>query len=124
MTAPAASGSSAANGVYARFAEGSVVSAPPELVSQNGVLEVTMKFRAATDAQGLVRYCYVTDSGLEAPTLRVSPGDAANPTSHSAGADPRIRCKPMRVEIKRHRRAPAEPGLLHRTAYCLGPAIL
>ena len=49
--------------------------APPELKSQNGVLEVTFKFQTVIDSQGLVRYCYVTDTGLEAPTLRVNPGD-------------------------------------------------
>ena len=59
----------------ARFAAGSATTAPPELESQNGVLEVTMKFLTATDSQGLVRYCYVTDTGLQAPTLRVNPGD-------------------------------------------------
>jgi FtsP/CotA-like multicopper oxidase with cupredoxin domain len=75
MAAPAVSGSNNADSVCARFATGSVVSAPPELKSQNGVLEVTMKFLTVTDSQGLVRYCYVTDTGLEAPTLRVNPGD-------------------------------------------------
>ena len=64
-----------ADQICARYSTGSVVSAPPELRSQNGVLEVTMKFQTATDSRGLVRYCYVTDSGLQAPTLRVSPGD-------------------------------------------------
>ena len=64
-----------ADQVCGRFATGSATTAPPELKSQNGVLEVTFKFRSATDAQGLVRYCYVTDTGLQAPTLRVSPGD-------------------------------------------------
>ncbi len=68
-------GSDAADQVCARFAAGSIVSAPPELKSQNGVLEVTMKFLTVTDSQGLARYCYVTDTGLEAPTLRVNPGD-------------------------------------------------
>ncbi len=57
------------------FAAGSAISAPPELKSQNGVLEVTFKFLTVTDSQGLVRYCYVTNTGLEAPTLRVNPGD-------------------------------------------------
>ncbi len=73
--ATAATGSNTADQICARYSVGSVVSAPSELESQNGVLEVTMKFLTVTDSQGLVRYCYVTDSGLEAPTLRVSPGD-------------------------------------------------
>jgi FtsP/CotA-like multicopper oxidase with cupredoxin domain len=64
-----------ADQVCAHFAAGSATTAPPELESQNGVLEVTMKFLTATDSQGLVRYCYVTDTGLQEPTLRVSPGD-------------------------------------------------
>jgi FtsP/CotA-like multicopper oxidase with cupredoxin domain len=34
-----------------------------------------MKSLTVTDSQGLVRYCYVTDTGLEAPTLVVNPGD-------------------------------------------------
>src|SRR5271168_3690832 len=71
----AATGTDAADQVCARSASGSVVSAPPELKSQNGVLELTLKFLTTTDSQGLVRYCYVTDTGLEAPTLRVNPGD-------------------------------------------------
>jgi FtsP/CotA-like multicopper oxidase with cupredoxin domain len=72
---PAATGSDTADQVCARFSTGSVVSAPRELRSQNGVLEVTMQFLATTDSQGLLRYCYVTNTGLEAPTLRVNPGD-------------------------------------------------
>jgi FtsP/CotA-like multicopper oxidase with cupredoxin domain len=75
LAAPAAVGSDAADQVCARFTSGSATTAPPELESQNGVLEVTFKFLTATDSQGLVRYCYVTDTGLQAPTLRVSPGD-------------------------------------------------
>jgi FtsP/CotA-like multicopper oxidase with cupredoxin domain len=75
MASPATAGSDAADQVCARFATGSATTAPPELKSLNGVLEVTFKFLTTTDSQGLVRYCYVTDTGLEAPTLRVNPGD-------------------------------------------------
>lgn len=64
-----------ADAVCPRFSSGSTVSNPPQLVSQNGVLEVTFKFETTVDAKGLTRYCYITDTGLEAPTLRVSPGD-------------------------------------------------
>src|SRR5580698_1631932 len=75
IASQAATGSNAADSVCARFAAGSSVSAPPELKSQNGVLEVTMQFLTVVDSQGLTRYCYVTSTGLEAPTLRVNPGD-------------------------------------------------
>ena len=75
MASRAAAGTDTANQVCARFSAGSATSAPPELESQNGLLEVTLKFLTATDSEGLVRYCYVTDTGMEAPTLRVNPGD-------------------------------------------------
>jgi FtsP/CotA-like multicopper oxidase with cupredoxin domain len=75
MSAPAGAKSDAADQVCARFAAGSAITAPPELQSTNGVLEVSFKFLTTTDSQGLARYCFVTDTGLEAPTLRVSPGD-------------------------------------------------
>ena len=64
-----------ADQICPRPAAGSTVTAPPELQSQNGVLEVTFQFLTTVDAQGHTRYCYITDSGLQAPTLRLSPGD-------------------------------------------------
>jgi FtsP/CotA-like multicopper oxidase with cupredoxin domain len=76
LTSPPANGISAADQVCARYTAGSIVSDPPVLQSQNGVLEVTMGFYTVTDSQGLVRYCYVTNTGLEAPTLIVNPGDS------------------------------------------------
>jgi len=75
VSSAAANAADPADQVCARFPAGSTTTAPPELKSQNGVLEVTFKFLTATDSQGLVRYCYVTDTGLQAPTLRVNPGD-------------------------------------------------
>ena len=75
LTSPAATGTTAADQVCARYTTGSTVSDPPVFQSQNGVLEVTMGFYTVTDSQGLVRYCYVTNTGLEAPTLIVNPGD-------------------------------------------------
>ena len=66
-----------ANDTCFRPTEGSVVSNPPQLRSQNGVLEVTLKFRyrQTVMGEGPVRYCYVTAAGETAPTLRVHPGD-------------------------------------------------
>ena len=72
-----ASAQATANDTCFRPTEGSVVSNPPELRSQNGVLEVTLKFRyrQTVMGEGPVRYCYVTAAGDTAPTLRVHPGD-------------------------------------------------
>jgi hypothetical protein len=75
LASPSLSASDPADQVCVRFAAGSATTAPPELKSQNGVLEVTFKFVTATDAQGLPRYCYISDTGRESPTLRVNPGD-------------------------------------------------
>ena len=63
--------------VCPRSAAGSTVQNPPELRSQNGVLEVSFhfKYQATTVGQGPPRYCYITDTGMESPTLRVHPGD-------------------------------------------------
>ena len=64
-----------ADQVCTRYAPGSALPAPPELFSENHVLEVALKFVTVTDAQGLQRYCYLTGAGLQTPTLHVSPGD-------------------------------------------------
>ncbi len=76
-TPACASPRTTANDTCFRSTEGSVVSNPPELRSQNGVLEVTLNFRYRQTmmGEGPVRYCYVTDAGETAPTLRVHPGD-------------------------------------------------
>jgi FtsP/CotA-like multicopper oxidase with cupredoxin domain len=58
-----------------RPAAGSVVGEPEDLRSQNGVLEVELAYRNFTGADGETRYCYVSDDGAEAPTLRMKPGD-------------------------------------------------
>src|SRR2546423_873946 len=58
-----------------RPAPGSIVQQPPELKSHGGRLELTLKFRVSEDTHGLIRYCYWSDSGLQAPTMRVNPGD-------------------------------------------------
>ncbi len=60
-----------------RPAEGAVAQSPPELRSHNGVLEVSLhfKYQVTFAGQGPPRYCYVTDDGMESPTLRLHPGD-------------------------------------------------
>jgi FtsP/CotA-like multicopper oxidase with cupredoxin domain len=62
-------------GVCPDLADGSTITAPSDLYSQNGVLEVTLNLETDVDAAGRQRYCYVTSTGLIAPTLHVNPGD-------------------------------------------------
>jgi len=58
-----------------RPAPGSVVSEPVDLRSENGVLKVDLAYRDFVDANGSVRYCYVYKNGIEAPNIRLKPGD-------------------------------------------------
>lgn len=64
-----------ADQICPRLAPGSIATSPADLASQKGVLEVTFKFLSVVDEQGLTRYCYVSETGLQAPTLHASPGD-------------------------------------------------
>lgn len=56
---------------------GATITNPPELHSHNGALEVSLhlRYEQTPVSEGPPRYCYVTDDGLESPTLRVNPGD-------------------------------------------------
>ena len=58
-----------------RFAPGSAITPPPNLFSQNGVLTVNFTYQTEVDSNGLTRYCFVTDTGAQSPTLHVHPGD-------------------------------------------------
>ena len=61
--------------VCPRPAAGSAVPEPQDLRSENGVLKVEFTYRNFTDAKGQMRYCYVSNDGSQAPTLRLKPGD-------------------------------------------------
>ena len=63
-----------------RFKAGSVVTEPPALHSQNGVLNVRLSYQQATDSAGRTLFCFMTPNGLEEPTLHVNPGDTLNIT--------------------------------------------
>ena len=63
-----------------RPAPGSVVTAPPELFSQNGTLNVTFNYFTAMDSAGRTLFCFVTPAGQQGPTLHVMPGDTLNIT--------------------------------------------
>jgi FtsP/CotA-like multicopper oxidase with cupredoxin domain len=51
------------------------VSDPPDLRSVHGVLSLELALRNFRAADGSIRYCYVTPTGAQSPTLRVQPGD-------------------------------------------------
>jgi FtsP/CotA-like multicopper oxidase with cupredoxin domain len=60
--------------ICSRFPAGSVLSAPEDLRSQNGVLKVQLSMRSFF-VDGEMRYCYVNADGNQSPTLRLRPGD-------------------------------------------------
>ncbi|HUI83545.1 MAG TPA: multicopper oxidase domain-containing protein [Candidatus Binatia bacterium] len=62
----------------ARPQPGSPVNNPVDLYSQNGVLTVNLTLRNAVDDSGFMHYCYnymYQGQLIEAPTLRLNPGD-------------------------------------------------
>jgi FtsP/CotA-like multicopper oxidase with cupredoxin domain len=64
-----------------RPAEGSVVNDPYSISSQNGVLTASLTLAHSVDQFGYTHYCYKYDAAgqvVEAPTLRVNPGDTLN----------------------------------------------
>jgi FtsP/CotA-like multicopper oxidase with cupredoxin domain len=73
--ASTAATSDPADSVCHRAAPGSVVNSPNQLVSSGGKLELSFYYRIVVDQKGLTRYCYISNTGYEAPTLRVNPGD-------------------------------------------------
>lgn len=51
---------------------------PPEVSSQNGVLNINLAENSSLGPTQMVRYCYVYNNGsqnVESPTLRLNPGD-------------------------------------------------
>jgi FtsP/CotA-like multicopper oxidase with cupredoxin domain len=57
---------------------GSLVTNPLDLYSQNGVLTLNLLLQNATDVNGFMHYCYIymyQGQQIEAPTLRLNPGD-------------------------------------------------
>jgi FtsP/CotA-like multicopper oxidase with cupredoxin domain len=58
-----------------RPSEGSLITEPEDLRSQNGELKVELRVENSRQTDGSTRYCYVTPGGKEAPNLRVNPGD-------------------------------------------------
>src|SRR5580704_12935379 len=61
--------------VCARPPIGSAVENPPSLSSSKGTLQLDLFFRTFVDRYRQTRFCYVTEDRLQAPTLRVKPGD-------------------------------------------------
>ena len=59
----------------ARYAAGSVVTPPPDLYSQNGVLKVSLNYYTEVDQWNRTLFCFVTPDGQEGPTLHANPGD-------------------------------------------------
>ncbi len=58
-----------------RFPVGSAVTPPLNLYSHNGVLTVNFTYQTEVASNGLTRYCFITDNGVQSPTLHVNPGD-------------------------------------------------
>jgi FtsP/CotA-like multicopper oxidase with cupredoxin domain len=58
-----------------RFPAGRSITAPQDLFSRNGVLQVNFTYETTVDQYGNALFCFMTESGTESPTLHVNPGD-------------------------------------------------
>src|SRR5437868_14621414 len=61
-----------------RPAPGTPITNPLELHSQNGTLTLNLDLRSVVGSTGFTHYCYVymnNGTPVEAPTLRLNPGD-------------------------------------------------
>jgi len=58
-----------------RVPVGNFVQEPAQLVSSGGLLDVRILFKSGMGPDGNTQYCYMTQDGLQSPTLRVKPGD-------------------------------------------------
>jgi hypothetical protein len=59
---------------------GSIVTPPPDLFSNNGVLNIAFNYYTTVDIYNRTLFCFVTPDGKESPTLHVNPGDTLNVT--------------------------------------------
>jgi len=85
-----------------RPAPGTAISNPVDLYSQNGSLTLNLDLRSEVGTTGFTHYCYVyiqNGQPIEAPTLRLNPGDnlVINFTNHITvvGKPPKSRHVPM-----------------------------
>jgi FtsP/CotA-like multicopper oxidase with cupredoxin domain len=58
-----------------RPAQGSEVTEPEDLRSENGVLKVDLTIRNYVEPGGSTRFCYIYGDGMQSPNLRLHPGD-------------------------------------------------
>jgi FtsP/CotA-like multicopper oxidase with cupredoxin domain len=58
-----------------RSPAGSIVTAPLDLHSANGVLTVNLQYQTDTDAYGNTLFCFTDSKGRQSPSLYVNPGD-------------------------------------------------
>ncbi len=62
-------------GVCPRLPAQSPVNNPPDIYSQNGIIDIAMNYYTSVDDAGRSLFCFVTSDGMESPTLHVNPGD-------------------------------------------------
>ena len=58
-----------------RYTPGSAIQEPAQYYSSLGLLEVRLLYKAGMGDDGNMQYCYVTQDGVQSPTLMVWPGD-------------------------------------------------
>lgn len=109
--------------VCPRYPTGSVIPAPVDLFSQNGVLRVSLTYQTDTDADGNTLFCFVTPDGAQSPTLHITPGERLVMTiTNAVPEDPNFS---MNVTMKAHaqvRPSPTRPGAVPCTTGTMTPS--
>ena len=62
-------------GVCPRPQTGSVVQPPPDIMATDGVLKIHFNYMTSVDDKGRTLFCFLTEQGVQSPTLHVNPGD-------------------------------------------------
>jgi FtsP/CotA-like multicopper oxidase with cupredoxin domain len=95
---------------------GRTVADPPDLRSQDGLLNVDLAIHNHREADGSIRYCYTLADGTQAPTLRLHPGDQLVLRLTNAltdvGAKPAAGCGPMCRVMSGANKSPCSGGAM------------
>jgi FtsP/CotA-like multicopper oxidase with cupredoxin domain len=99
--------------ICTRPTEGSLVSEPADLRSQNGILRVELTFRGEIDSAGRTNFCYLDKDGRQSPTLRLHPGDTLILTlTNEAAASTTTQASAASQHVG-HSTASAQTGEIH-----------
>ena len=119
LISPAATGTAPDDQFCTRCATGLLFRIPPCSKARTACSKVSIGFYTVTDSQRLVRYCYVTNNGAEAPTFVVNPGD--NLTIHFTNDLPSVASASASHSMASMKMALTNDATTSKSPACNGP---